>query len=260
MLVLLLVMTGQVRSGRSYQPLFAIFTPLMEAMEFVADGFRDMVEDYLLLVDTEAENRKLLVQVERLELEQKGRFEVEDENRRLRALLGLKEALPCRVTGAEIIARDPTDPFQTVTLNKGHLDGLDLNMTVVGVNGLVGRIYAVSDSAAKVLLITDLKSSVAVRIAETREQSIMDGTGDDGCLLKYVHKDAPVRNGGWVYTSGLDGIYPEGIPVGQLDSVKQLDYGIFQEVTLRPAEQISRIEDVLVILSGSSCTWGGSEG
>ncbi len=232
----------------------------MEVMEFVTDGFRDMIEDYFLLVNTEAENRKLRARIERLELEQKGRFEVEDENRSLRALLGLKEVLSCKVTGAEIIARDPTDPFQTVTLNKGEVDGLAPNMTVVGMNGLLGRIYAVSHSSAKVLLITDLKSSVAVRIAETREQSIMDGTGDEACLLKYVHKDAPARNGDWVYTSGLDGIYPEGIPVGQLDSVKQLDYGIFQEVTLRPAERISRVEDVFVILSGSSCTWGTSDG
>ena len=232
----------------------------MEAVEYVLDGIRDTVDDYILLVDTEAENRRLMVKLERLQLEQKGRFEVEDENRRLRALLELAEAMPCQVTSAEVIARDPTDTFQTVTLNKGSADGLGLDMAVIGSVGLVGRIYAVSDSAAKVMLITDLKSSVAVRVAEVREQSIMDGAGDGTCILKYVHKDAPVHPGDWVYTSGLDGIFPEGIPVGQLEGVHQLDHGIFQEVSLVPTEKGHRVEEVFVIISGSSCARGYSDG
>jgi len=254
--VLLLGLTFQVRSGFETHPFFALFTPILEGVQFVIKGIRDTVEDYTLLVNTEARNRMLQVRLQHLELEQRGLLQLADENKRLRALLKLKEALQCRVTGAGVIARDPTASFDTLTINKGSDDGISVDMAVIGTSGLLGRTFAVSDSAAKVLLITDLKASTAVYMAPTQEQSIMDGNGDATCTLKYVHKDTPVHVGDWVYTSGLDRLYPRGIPVGQVSSAKQLDYGIFQQVGLLPAERVNRVEQVLVVLEGNSCEGG----
>ncbi len=248
----LLLMTYQVRSKRLNHSAFAIFSPVFEAIDFVINGVQETWDDYLFLVGTEAENRELRLRIEKFDIEGNNFREILAENRRLQTLLDLKEAPSCSMTAAVVIAGDPNDWSHTITINKGSKDGMAVNMAVIGARGLAGRIYAVSPGSSKVLLITDFKSSVAVRFQTSREEAIMDG-GGDSCNLKYVHKDTLVESGEGVITSGLDGIFPEGIFVGVVQKVKQLDYGIFQEVTLVPSEHLNSLEEALVIVSGSSC-------
>lgn len=248
----LLLMTYQVRSGRLSHPAFGIFSPVFGAIDFVFNGIQETWEDYLALVETETENRELRLRIEKFDIERNRFREILAENSRLYALLELKENSSCSMTAAAVIAGNPTDWSHTVTINKGLRDGMAVNMAVIGAHGLAGRIYAVSQKSSKVLLITDFKSSVAVRFQTSREEAIMDG-GGDSCTLKYVHKDSPIQPGERVVTSGLDGIFPEGIPVGVVQSAKQLDYGIFQEVTLIPGEKLNSLEETLVVVSGSIC-------
>jgi rod shape-determining protein MreC len=129
-------------------------------------------------------------------------------------------------------------------------------MAVVGASGVVGRVYAVASGASKALLVTDVKSSVAVRLARSREQVLMDGTGGSVCTLRFVHRDTSVEAGEMVVTSGLDGVFPDGIPVGKVKAVRQLETGIFQEVDVELTEPLGRVEDVLIVLSGRTCSDG----
>ncbi len=248
----LLLMTYQVRSGRLSHPAFGIFSPVFEAINFVFNGVQETWDDYFALVEAETENRELRLMIQKFDIERNRFREILAENSRLNALLELKENSSCSMTAAAVIAGNTADWSHTVTINKGSRDGMAVNMAVIGAHGLAGRIYAVSPESSKVLLITDFKSSVAVRLQTSREQAIMDG-GGDSCTLKYVHKDSPVQLGERVITSGLDGIFPEGIAVGVVQKIKQLDYGIFQEVTLIPSERLNSLEEALVVVSGSIC-------
>ena len=248
----LFLMTYQVRTGKLSHPAFGVFSPIFEAIHFVFNGIQETWDDYLALVGTEENNRELRLRIEKFDIERNRFREILAENHRLQALLELKENSACKMTAAEVIAGSSLDWSHTITINKGSADGMAVNMPVIGAHGLIGRIYAVSPGSSKVLLITDLKSSVAVRLQSSREKAIMDG-GSENCILKYVHKDAPVQLGEHVITSGLDGIFLEGIPVGVVQRIKQLDYGIFQEVILVPSEHLNRLEEVLVIVSGSTC-------
>ncbi len=248
----LLLMTYQVRSGRLSHPAFGLLSPVFRAINVVLNGIQETWDDYFALVETEAENRELRLRVEKFDMERNRFREILAENSRLHKLLELKGNSSCSMTAAAVIAGNSADWSHTLTIDKGLKDGIAVNMAVIGAHGLAGRIYAVSQESAKVLLITDFKSSVAVRFQTSREEAIMDGAGES-CKLKYVHKDSFIQPGERIITSGLDGIFPEGIPVGIVQKVKQLDYGIFQEVTLMPSERLNSLEEVLVIVSGSTC-------
>jgi len=249
-------MTFQVRSGVWTHPAFGVFSPLFGAVNFVTDGIRATWQDYLHVVGAETENRRLRLRIEKFDMERNRFREVLSENERLRVLLDLKERTPCASLAAEVIGGSPEDWSRTLLINRGSRHGLRMNMPVLGARGLVGRVFAVAPGSAKVMLITDVKSSVAVRFQRTREDAIMDGAGGPVCNLKYVHKDSPVSVGDAVITSGLDEVFPGGIPVGVVQSFRVMDYGIFQEVELAPAEGLNQVEEVLVVLSDSSCQFG----
>jgi len=255
----LFLMTYQVRTGAWRQPAFGAFSPILDAINFVVDGVVNTWEDYIHVVGVQTENRRLRRAAEKFDLERSLYQETLSENHRLRGLLEIKDRTACVTLAAEVIAESPQDWVRTLTVNRGTGDGVQNNMPVVGLMGLVGQVISASSSSAKVLLVTDAKSSVAVRLQSSRESAIMDGSGDTRCRLKYVHKDAPVSVGEQVITSGLDGIYPEGIPVGAVDSIDRMEYGIFQDVYLMPAERFRKLEEVLIVLSGPECDgrgWG----
>lgn len=248
-IAVVLLMTFQSRLGIRNTSAFAIFAPLFSAFNAVSDGISGLWTDYLDLVDTEEKNRQLMLRLQKLELERSHLQEVRAENLRLRGLLELKTPPHYSMVAAEVIARSPVEGSNTITIDKGTRDGMEVNMPVLGTKGLIGRIFAVSAWSSKVLLITDPKSSVAVRFQDTREEAMMDGS-DNICTLKYVHKDAPVKAGEAVVTSGLDGLYPKGMLVGSVRNVEKLDYGIFQNVDLIPFEDFRHMEEVFVMLAG----------
>lgn len=245
-IIVVLLMTFQSRLGIRNTAAFALFSPIFSAFNAVSDGIRGIWTDYLNLVDTEEENRQLKLRIQKIEIERNRFHEIRAENLRLRGLLELKNPPSYSMVAAEVIARSPVDGSHTLTIDKGTRDGVEVNMPVMGAKGLIGRIYAVSSWSSKALLITDPRSSVAVRFQDSREEAIMDGA-DKICTLKYVHKDAPVNVGERVVTSGLDDLYPRGMPVGSVMNVQKLDHGIFQNVELTPFEDFHHMEEVFVI-------------
>jgi len=258
-LAIVALMTLESRAGLRRQPLFGLFSPVFSALHAVSDGVSGLWEDYLALVGTEEENRRLRLENERLRRKNARVVELEGENRRLRTMLGLRERMDPRAVVAEVTARSPVSSLAALTINRGRRDGVLPDLPVVGTEGLIGRVFAVSPGSAKVLLITDPKSAVAVRFQDTREEAILDGAGGL-CALRYVHKDAPVSPGDVVVTSGLDGIYPPGLRVGVVTTVRKLDYGIFQEVEMLPYEAFDRIEYVLVLRRSGDDEGGGGAG
>jgi len=248
-IIVVLLMTFQSRLGIRNTAAFALFSPVFSAFNAVSDGIKGIWTDYLNLVDTEEENRQLKLRIQKLELERNRIHEIRAENLRLRGLLELKVPPSYSMVAAEVIARSPVDGSHTLTIDKGTRDGVDVNRPVMGTRGLIGRIYAVSSASSKVLLITDPRSSVAIRFQDSREEAIMDGA-DKLCTLKYVHKDAPIKVGERVVTSGLDDLYPKGMPVGSVLNVEKLEHGIFQNVDLTPFEDFHHMEEVFIVLEG----------
>jgi len=169
------------------------------------------------------------------------------ENERLRALLELKSQRTDYVTTAEVFARDPTNWFQILWINKGRNDGIAKDMVAITPLGVVGRIHRVFRDSANIILITDVNSSVAVRLQSSRVEGILEGKGDKGCYLKYVPQDVDVIIGDIVITSGLDGVYPEGLQIGYVTDVEKRQGEFFHVIEVAPAQNLNAIEEVTIL-------------
>jgi len=210
-------------------------------------SFLVSIFDHIPFIGKSAEEKILLDRLKKCEEESIRFKEASYENERLRALLDLKSQRPGYVAAAEVFARDPTNWFQILWINKGINNGVAKDMVAVTPFGLAGRIHKVFDERANVILITDANSSVPVRLESSRIEGILEGNGVDKCNLKYVSKDADVEAGETVITSGLGGVFPEGIMVGYVSSVDKEGGDIFQQIEVQPAQQMNNIEEVLIL-------------
>lgn len=214
---------------------------LEEGISTVTNGINNFFRSYIPGVSKEDKSRRLIKQEESQYLETKY------ENERLRALLELKSQRTDHITTAEVFARDPTNWFQILWINKGRDDGISKDMVAVTAFGVVGRVFRVFGDSATVMLLTDVNSSVAVRIQSSRVEGILEGRGDNRCYLKYVPQNVDVVIGDGVITSGLDGIYPDGLLVGYVTEVKKGDGGFFQVIEVVPAQALNTVEEVAIL-------------
>jgi rod shape-determining protein MreC len=119
-------------------------------------------------------------------------------------------------------------------------------MAVIAPMGIVGRVQAVLSGTAKVILLTDPGCTLAVRVQRNREEGLLEGKIIT-CALKYVSYYADIQEGDLLVTSGLDGIYPKGLPVATVTKVTRHEASAFQTVVAEPAVRFSRLEEVLVL-------------
>ncbi|MGO0122820.1 rod shape-determining protein MreC [Desulfothermobacter acidiphilus] len=170
------------------------------------------------------------------------------ENERLKALLNYKESHPGTSLAAEVVGRNPSNWFGTLTINRGEIDGVTPDAVVVAPAGLVGRVWRVSAHTSEVLLITDPRSAVGAVVYETQVPGIVRGMLAPGEMrMDYVVKDEPVKPGMLVLTSPLSGVFPSGIPVGRVVRVGEGEGGLFRTVYLKPVVDLNRVQEVLVL-------------
>jgi rod shape-determining protein MreC len=169
---------------------------------------------------------------------------IKRENILLKELLGLKDSQKKIVTFARVIRRGLSRWSSAVVIDKGEKDGVRKDMAVITSRGLVGKVIAVNRDFSEILLLDDSNFRVAVRFMGSRAEGIASGTGY-GVIVRYVSKEAEVINNDWVITSGLDGIFPEGLLVGYVTDIKE--QGFFNEVSLRTSQNLRGLEFVCVV-------------
>jgi rod shape-determining protein MreC len=142
--------------------------------------------------------------------------------------------------------------LQLVTIDRGSEDGLARSMPVVVAEGVVGRVHATAGHSADVLLAVDRNSSIAVRVERTRARANVRGLGrTEQARLDYALRSEDVIEGDLLVTSGTDGVFPAGLPVGRATQLQRVQHGLFQEGRVTPAVDPTRLEEVLVITSGA---------
>lgn len=148
---------------------------------------------------------------------------------------------------ANVIGRDPSPLLQYFILDRGSDDGIRRDMPVVTASGLVGRVVQVTNSASRVLPITDPTSAVNARLQDTRDEGTVVGQPGGGLSLNYISQQAKIASGQTVITSGLGGIYPPGIIIGTVNAIQRLDYEVLQRADLLSAVNFGNLEIVLII-------------
>jgi len=160
----------------------------------------------------------------------------------------LKEAISTPSIAASVIGEDVTPWFRTVIIDRGLVDGIREGMPVVASAGVVGRVVRQTANSSRLLLITDHASSVAATIERSRARGVVKGKGAGLCSLEFSQRGEDVKVGDIVVTSGIGGVFPKGIPIGEVTMVKKGEFGIFQTVQVRPFVPMSRLEEVLVLV------------
>ncbi|MBI5439624.1 MAG: rod shape-determining protein MreC [Deltaproteobacteria bacterium] len=211
-----------------------------------AHSLASVVERYLLLAGAEREAGLLRKQNAELRKELLAVWEVAQENRRLRALLRFKESAELPLVPARVVSRSASTWFRTLVLDKGTDDGISRDCPVVTPEGVVGKIYQVGSSWSRVLLITDTSSAVDGLIQRTRAPVVVEGRLEAACRILYLARADGAVVGDRVVTSGLGGIFPKGLLVGEINRVEAAKAGVFQAAELRTSVDLARVEEVFV--------------
>jgi rod shape-determining protein MreC len=222
--------------------------PLQQMVTSAGNAMDGLWRRYFLLVHAARQNEDLKKEVADLRQEVSHLKETARANQRLRELLGLKERLTYSAVSAEVVGGDPTFHFRTAIVNKGSAQGVKTQMPVIHPQGVVGKVVWVSPRYAKVLLLTDPSSGVDVIIQRSRARGVVEGAGKKVLRLKYVQHNYDVAPGDPVITSGAAGVFPRGLLVGTVQTVRQESKGVFQTVEVNPSVDFDRLEEVLIVL------------
>ncbi|MBN1103045.1 MAG: rod shape-determining protein MreC [Deltaproteobacteria bacterium] len=230
------------------QIIVEITAPIQKVLIQTVRNVERLWLNYFHLVDLRKENIRLKQEIDALRMENYRYREQVTTQQRVRDLLQFKNTLDWPVVAAQVIGRDPSGWFESVIIDKGRNSGLKVNMPVVNAGGVVGQTVSVSLNYAKVLLIVDQNSAVDSLIQRSREKGIAKGLPPGMCKLDYVLKTADVVPGDVVVTSGMGGVYPKGLPVGEVQGVRDIPWEFFKDIKVGPRVDFSKLEELLVIL------------
>ncbi len=255
-LVVFLVAAGVVASlsPRRVQSAQATFLNLLSPFLRTGSGLQMRIakftEDLQTLQQLEQQNAALLLENRNLKATNLLLRDLAEENKRLRRALDYRERSVFELVPAEIVTRDATTWWSTVKVNRGFQDGIDSEMAVLTEEGLVGKTTTVARNLSVVLLLTDETCKVAASVEGTREQGILSGMRINDTLsptleLRFLSKEANLKPGQRVFSSGAGGVFPSGVLLGTVKSFQTSNLDGRAEVI--PAVDLTSIRDVFIV-------------
>jgi rod shape-determining protein MreC len=249
--VLILSLPTQVTSHLKLA-LSSLFLPLLGLTHTVRQLPAAAAEAVLPRGELLKELEQLRRENEQLKIQLQQAAALARENDLLRAQIGWQRQMPWKLKLARVILRDPANWWHTVQIDLGKRDGLRENLPVLTPEGLVGRTAAVGDSRAQVILVDDPNCRVSACVLNpARDVGILAPGGplDDSLVnLTYLAGDANLKPGQEVVTSGQGGIFPAGIPIGQIVDSRQVEYGLYTEARVKLAANLGALDEVWVLL------------
>jgi rod shape-determining protein MreC len=211
-------------------------------------GVQGIWSEYVALRGVRVENDALRAEVSDLKVALQQERAASERADAYRQLLEFRARTPLTTTGADVIGAGASPEFRTVTIDKGERDGMSPNLAVISAAGIVGRITVASQRASMVQLLIDRNAAAGGLVSRSRVQGIVVGAGDDRLEMTFVPVTGDVVAGDQVVTSGIDGLYPKGLAIGVVEKVERGD-GLYHHITIRPAVDFSKLEDVLVVIA-----------
>jgi rod shape-determining protein MreC len=210
------------------------------------------------LADSVLPRRELLQQVDKFRREnQQLRSQsvqstaIARENDQLRALFGWQRQSPWKLKLASVVMRDPANWWRTVQIDLGSRDGLRENLPVISDAGLVGRVSSVSLTRSQIVLLGDPNCHVSALVENAaRDMGVLiaGGTLDTSLVeLTYLASSANLKPGQSVITSGLGGVFPKGIPIGQIVDSRSVEYGLYTDARVKLNANLGSLEQVWVL-------------
>ncbi len=248
----LLLLAYQVKTGHEIRLIrvwaVTAITPLARVVEFVRSGTIGFFNDYFYLLDVRNDNRRLRSEVGRLKLENQFLKTELSTADRARALAAFQSRSPSRTIPARIIGNGTGANSKVVFIDRGSSYGIEKGMAVITPDGIVGKVVEAFPTASQVLLITDPTFAAGVVSQKNHVRGTLKGQGKPACFVDYVQNEEKVDLGEWFYTSGDDRVFPRGLPVGQVATVRRGKNG--KEIYVTPSAFQAGFEEVLVVLEG----------
>jgi len=248
----IILISAQVNTRRGVPMLeavtFGLFAEVQRgASSLIAKG-QDSWQNYLALQQVRGENERLRLEVARLQVGLQQERALAEQSKTLQQLLEFRSSVSLETTGAAVIAGGASPDFRTMTIDKGTGGGVRPDMAVIAPAGVVGRVIMPSARASKVQLLIDRNAAAGALVERSRAQGVVEGTGADMLRMNYVSGVADLKVGDQVVTSGIDGIYPKGFVIGQIQSIER-GAGEFSAIVIRPAVDFASLEAVLIVLT-----------
>ncbi|HKE82190.1 MAG TPA: rod shape-determining protein MreC [Vicinamibacterales bacterium] len=246
----ILLISAQVSTRRGISVIemltFGAFAEVQRASTTAIGSMRDVWSNYFALQEIRRENAELRDEVAKLRVGLQQERAVAEQTRTLQQLLDLRAATKLSTMAASVIAGGASPEFRTITIDKGTGDGIAQDMAVISPAGIVGRVVLPTPRASKVQLLIDRDAAAGALLERSRAQGVLVGMGTDRLRLDHVPGTAEIKVGDRVVTSGIEGIYPKGFPIGQIESFER-HAGQLTDVMIRPAVEFSNLEAVLVV-------------
>jgi len=223
-----------------------LVTPFERGLVWAQNGSSDLWHNYFFLRGVRAENRQLKKQIEEMRLQEVRMSEDAAQAQRLQSLLAFREQFIVKPLPAQVIGSSGSDLSRSIYIDKGSNDGVAQDMAVITSGGIVGKVLRVYPSTSLVLMINDQSSGVGAMLEKSRLQGVARGTPNGELILERVMSDEQVAAGETVLSSGGDQIFPKGLPVGVVSKVSP-GKEMFLSIKVKPAADLSRLEEVLVV-------------
>lgn len=246
--LLLMAVDTRVKYLSEIRQAFAVVIHPLQKLANVPTTIYDTVSEFFVSRHLVGENAHLKQQY----LADQGQLQrlqaLEAENAQLRKLLEAARRLDSKAVMAEIL-RVPRDPFnRKVIVDKGSQSGIQPGQVVVDDIGVVGQITRNYPWLSEVTLITDKDHSVPVQVVRNGLRSVISGTGKDGTLeLRYLAMNTDILEGDMLVTSGIDGVYPPGLPVAVVSKIERNPTYVFAQVTCTPVSGVGHHRQLLIL-------------
>jgi rod shape-determining protein MreC len=225
---------------------FLASAPFFNVSAGISRGTRYFWHNYISLRSARQENEQLKAAVQQLSLRENSLIQAHDENARLRRLLELEPNLPVKGIAAQVVGRAPSYLSNLLYVDRGSSNGIRVDSPVLSGDGVIGRVILTAPYNSQVQLITNPDASIGAMVERTRSPGVLKGSGNSALSLNYISNAEQIEVGDRVITSGLDGIYPKGLPIGRvIDSYK--GKSVFRVVQVAPQADLLRIEEVLIL-------------
>lgn len=252
LIVVLIMTSGDNNMTGTESIVGTVLAPVQRGLYTATDAIADFLARVFTGSDLQTENLELRAKVAELNGQLQDADETKKENERLRELLNYEAEPGVEFVTARVIGRDINHWYDTFIINLGLIDGIEIDMPVVNGDGLIGRIVAVGVTWSRVMPIVDSSSGVSGFVVRTRDNGILNGTptaGNESALLRMskLVLDADLMPGDTVITSGQGGVFPKGIPIGEVTEVSQSDDGMRNQAVVTPFVDFVHLEEVIII-------------
>ena len=228
--------------------LLEVAMPLQRVVSVPYDGVRSAWARYLDLVGVRDENERLRERIALLEDENLQYREALVASRHLEQIAAMREDFETPLLPSAVVGLDVSPWFRSLLVDRGSNHGVLAGQPVVTEQGVVGLITRTSPHAAKTMLLLDRQSQIDAVVQRSRARGILRGLGTDTLEFEFVVRDSDVVIGDTVITSGLGGVYPKGLRLGEIVSLEDPGGRLLQLAAVRPAVDFGRLEQVFVML------------